>query len=165
MAKKPLNSLKKGLDVFKRQVQTKKAKLEELQRKGKLSDADEKWLDHEGNIVDEQLLLNKLEATSDYNRAMERLDNTEKILVQKLQEFAGDVSRVIGTKRKGLWLYAACGIEADIELNLVLAPEKSAVKQQKQTPEPVPVFTKKENATLAQRIKILDGTTRMAKIS
>jgi len=78
------------LDTLKRQIQTKKTKLEELQRKGKLSEVVQKWLDHEGNIVDEQLLLDKLDGASDYERAIERLDDTEKVLVRKLRALAGD---------------------------------------------------------------------------
>jgi hypothetical protein len=35
--------------------------------------ADEEWLDHEANMVDEQCILDELEAASDYERGLKRL--------------------------------------------------------------------------------------------
>lgn len=43
-----------------------------------MSEADKQWLDHEGNVVEEQVLLDKLEAASDYERAVGKLGDPEK---------------------------------------------------------------------------------------
>ena len=67
-----------------------------------MSEADKQWLDHEGNVVEEQVLLDKLEAASDYERAVGKLGDPEKALVQGLRELARDISKVIGKKRKGM---------------------------------------------------------------
>jgi len=40
-----------------------------------ISSADEHWLDHEANIVDEQRVIENLEAASDYERGLARLDD------------------------------------------------------------------------------------------
>ena len=59
----PLDVLRKGFSALKQHMENKKRELEELQwTRGKLSDADENWLDHEGNVIDELLLIEKLEA-------------------------------------------------------------------------------------------------------
>ena len=41
-----------------------------LSQKESISSADERWLDNEGNIVDEQRVLDDLEAASDYERGV-----------------------------------------------------------------------------------------------
>ena len=111
-----MDILKKGLDMLKWQVNTKKTKLEELQWKGnKLSEADTEWLDHKGNVVEEQVLLDKLEAASDYERAFGKLSDTGKALVQKLWELAGDISKVIGKKWKGMPSHFLHHIQAETE--------------------------------------------------
>jgi len=62
MVIKPLNILKKGLKTLKNQVKAKKEKLEvQLAEKKSISLQDEKWLDHDANLVDEQLVLEALE--------------------------------------------------------------------------------------------------------
>ena len=101
MARKPLDILKSGLNALKKQVFNRKTGLEaQLRSKERISEADEEWLDNEGNVVDEQRVLDALEAASDYERGLGRLSEVDKGIVQKLRELAGDVSKVIGRKRK-----------------------------------------------------------------
>ena len=66
ITKNPLSILRKGLDMLKKQVQTRKANLEaKLQQKEKLTDVDERWLGNDGNVVDKQHVLDILEVASD----------------------------------------------------------------------------------------------------
>lgn len=57
-------------------------------------------LDNEGNTVDELQVLNTLESASDYNKALEPLDEKGKTIVQKLWEWAGDLPKTVENKRK-----------------------------------------------------------------
>jgi len=67
MTPNPLNTLKKGLANFSKQI--KKRLKDELKakllRNETISSADEEWLDHEANTVDEQCILDDLEAASE----------------------------------------------------------------------------------------------------
>ncbi|KAI0248524.1 hypothetical protein BJV78DRAFT_1156442 [Lactifluus subvellereus] len=137
MASKPLEVLRKGLKVFKTRAKTKKEILQaQLAEKKSISSQDERWLDHDANLVDEQQVLEALENASDYERAFERLDGEQKGVVRKLCEAAGDPSKVIGSKRK--------------------RPERTRSQPNKKDESPAPVLAKKEDATLAQRTKTLD---------
>ena len=67
MAPKPLNTLKKGLTKFSKQIKDCKDELNaKLSQQETISSVDECWLDHEANTIDEQCVLEKLEAASDY---------------------------------------------------------------------------------------------------
>jgi hypothetical protein len=101
MASKPLEVLKKGLKILQNRVKDKKEKLQaQLAEKVSISSQDENWLDHEANLVDEQRVLDTLERASNYERGLERLDDAEKGVVRKLREVAGDLSKLVGNKRK-----------------------------------------------------------------
>jgi hypothetical protein len=68
MPKKPLDVLKKGLSKLKTSIKERKDNLLAfLNRKEKISDEDEEWLDNAGNMVDEEAVVNLLENTSDYS--------------------------------------------------------------------------------------------------
>ena len=68
MAPNPIATLKKGLVEFSKKIKARKDKLtDKLAKNEKISDDDEHWLDHEANMVDEQRVLDALEAASDYN--------------------------------------------------------------------------------------------------
>ena len=51
-------------------------------------------------MVDEQWVLDMLENASDYERGCKRLDETQKGIVRRLQEVAGDLGKVVGKKQK-----------------------------------------------------------------
>ena len=72
----------------------------QLAEKKSISSEDERWLDHEANLVDEQRVLEALEDASDYEQGFARLDGEQKGIVRKLQEAAGDLSKAVGKKRK-----------------------------------------------------------------
>ena len=57
-------------------------------------------MDHEANTVDEERVLHDLETASDDERGLERLDEDGKAIVKKLREWAGDLMKVAGSKRK-----------------------------------------------------------------
>lgn len=101
MAPKALDILKKGLSIFSKHTKERKDKLNgKLSRKETISSADEQWLDHEANTIDEQRIIDELEAASDYERELEQLDEGGRKIVNKLREWAGDVAKAIGNKRK-----------------------------------------------------------------
>ena len=101
MPLRPLEVLKKGLKTLQAQVKAKKEKLQaQLHEKKSISSLEEKWLDNEANLVDEERVLEALETASDYERGLERLDEAQKGVVRRLREVAGDLSKVVGKKRK-----------------------------------------------------------------
>lgn len=110
MPPKPLDSLKKGLAKFSKQIKDRKDELNvKLHRKETISSADEEWLDHEANTVDEQRVLDELEAASDYERGLERLGEDGKAIVMKLREWAGELVKVAGNKRRRMILFVPLG--------------------------------------------------------
>ena len=101
MTLKPLEILKKGLAKLSQKTKAKRDELKaKLSRSETISSADERWLDGDGNLVDEQRVLDTLESASDYDRGVERLDINGKAIVQKLREWAGDLAKIAGKKRK-----------------------------------------------------------------
>ena len=55
MPLKPLEVLKKGLNVLQNCIKAKKEKLQsQLAEKKSISSQEERWLDQEANLVDEQ---------------------------------------------------------------------------------------------------------------
>jgi len=155
-SKKPLDILRKGLDMLKWQVQACKANLEaKLQQKEKLTDADEHWLDNDGNVVDKQCVLEILEAASAimnedlkswmrqtgelFNSFMNLLEISVKLLAIKesigLIVFLSEIFRIA---------LSAC---------FTLGPEEPFSTKPNEKEKPDPVFTHKENASLSQRIQ------------
>jgi hypothetical protein len=68
---------------------------------GKLiSSQDEQWLDHNANLMNEQWILKALKNASDYKWGFARLDNKQWGTVRKLQEAAGNLSRIVGKNQK-----------------------------------------------------------------
>jgi hypothetical protein len=101
MALKPLEVLHKGLKILNNRVKAKKEALQaRLAERKSISSQDEHWLDHDANLVDEQQVLDALENTSDYEQGVARLGDEQKGVVRRLREAAGDLSKVVGKKRK-----------------------------------------------------------------
>ncbi|PPQ82456.1 hypothetical protein CVT25_007253 [Psilocybe cyanescens] len=65
-----------------------------------LSSSDELWLDNEANTIDEERILEVLETASNYEHGVAQLDDAGKAIVWKLREWAGDLAKVTGNKRK-----------------------------------------------------------------
>jgi hypothetical protein len=106
MAPKPLDSLKKGLAKFSKQIKACKDELQaKLLRRENILPADEEWLDHEANMVDEQHILDELKAASDYERELERLGEARKATVTRLRELAGELVKVAGNKWKCMLIF------------------------------------------------------------
>ncbi|KAG6871476.1 hypothetical protein C0995_004295 [Termitomyces sp. Mi166 len=127
MPPKPLKTLKAGLASLKQQIKVRKDTLLQcINAKETVSEVDEHWLDNNANLVNEEKVLELLETASDYECGLQRLNSQQKTLVEKLKELGGGPD------------------------------EPHKVVPQAQRKAPVPVFTQKENATLKQKIKILN---------
>ena len=101
MSLKPLDSLKKGLAKISKQIKARKDELQaKLLQRENISPADEEWLDHEANMVNEQCILDELEAASDYEQGLEWLGKARKATVTRLRELAGELVKVAGNKWK-----------------------------------------------------------------
>ena len=95
----PLEALRKGLKVLENRVKPRKEVLQArlAERKSILSQ-DKQWLNHNANLVDEQLVLEALENVSDYEQAFATLDDEKKGVVKKLYEAAGELSKIARKK-------------------------------------------------------------------
>lgn len=101
MVLKPLDVLRKGLEVITNCVKSRKDVLQaRLAERKSISSEDEQWLDHDANLVDEQRILEALENSPNYEEGLARLDGTQMGIVKKLCEAAGDLSKAVEKKRK-----------------------------------------------------------------
>ena len=102
MSSKPLETLSKGLAKLVKSVKEKRDDLNtKLSKKITISAADEEWLDNEGNTVDEQHIFDTLKAATNYEKALEQLDESGKEIVKKLRLLGGDREvTTTQTKRK-----------------------------------------------------------------
>ena len=106
MPMKPLDILKKGLDKYSKNIKHRKDEINaKLAQRETISSSNEQWLDNEGNIINEQCVMDALEFASDYEMAVGQLDEVGKAVVQRLREWAGDLPKVAGNKRKCKSLY------------------------------------------------------------
>ena len=155
MVLKILEVLQKGLKVLKTQVKSRKEALQaRLADRKSISSQDKRWLDYDANFVDEQQILEALENASDYECAFANLDDEQQGVVRKLQEAAGDLSKVIGKKRKRAYQDLFSSMAGTDQPKGTEPSHKKPVKENVHSP--MPVFTKKENATLEQRIEVLN---------
>ncbi|KIK95657.1 hypothetical protein PAXRUDRAFT_140187, partial [Paxillus rubicundulus Ve08.2h10] len=116
------------------QIQERKVKLlAELKAGRPISEVDQEWLDGDGNLIDEGWVVEALDEASYYEQGVERLDSQNKLVVQKLQKLAGGGRKSPNT--------ASVGSTKMSSHEKIKPPAKSQ---------------KKENATLAQQIEILD---------
>ena len=91
---------KKGLKKLQDQVFTHKASLEAaLKANQAISEADEEWLDHDGNLVDEEQLVHELDTALDYEAACKNLSPQDKAIVKRLIKITGPVQATKKCKR------------------------------------------------------------------
>ncbi|KIK77843.1 hypothetical protein PAXRUDRAFT_42126, partial [Paxillus rubicundulus Ve08.2h10] len=105
------------------------------------------WLDGDGNLIDEERVVETLDSASDYEQGLAQLDSWDKTVVQKLQKLAESGSRkndAPSKKRKCKASKLPCLTTSDTPTPVGKKPMKLAESR------------KKENATLKQRIEILD---------
>jgi hypothetical protein len=96
-----LNSLILGLQIIQSQVQDQKLRLMADMRAGKkLTESEEEWLDHAGNLVDEERIVELLKNASDYQKAFECLNKEDKGVVERLQALGSKGKAVISKKRQ-----------------------------------------------------------------
>ena len=168
MAPTPLDTLKKGFNRLSETINDKRRTLvAKLSRKEAISSSDADWLDQDGNTVDERRILDTLESASDYERAVEILDENGKAIVRKLRELGANMAKVAGNKRKRMVPITLCtnnDISDDIHIGSEHEKTSNTPDRKTAPAPPAPVkFTKKENATLAQRIEILDWYQKNGK--
>lgn len=98
---KPIEVLKKGLAKLHNQIRERKAKLEiELKASRPISEIDQDWLDGDGNLVNEERVVETLDNASDYEQGFNRLGLEEKSIVQKLQKLAGGQNGDVTSKKR-----------------------------------------------------------------
>jgi hypothetical protein len=100
---KPIDVLKKGLKALRKQNEARKSKIQaDLDAQKSITESDEEWLDGEGNLVDEERVIDLLENASDYDEGFAGLCETDKNVVQRLKILAGaiQVAAPLGKKRK-----------------------------------------------------------------
>ena len=69
---KPLDALKKAFSKLQNDVaRCQKDLLDHLAKKEKLTESDENWLDNKANLVDEQCVIEALDAASDFECGVE----------------------------------------------------------------------------------------------
>ncbi|KAH9005176.1 hypothetical protein EDB86DRAFT_2825485 [Lactarius hatsudake] len=133
MSLNPLKILKRGFAEFLGKIKERKdtliKKLSRVKPFPHPMSGGCHWLDHEGNTIDEECILEVLQSAPDYERAVSELDNDRKAIVRKLREWAGASDKAQIKRRQEL---------------------------KKKLTQSAPVFMKKENVTLAQWIEILD---------
>jgi hypothetical protein len=152
-----LATLKKGLSVLKDTIKKRRdGLLERLKNNDKLTVDEDTWLDQDANLVEEDAVIDKPENASDYERGFSHLNSKELGLIETLNGLAEGldqkVSAMVGNKRKSAFL--CCLLWHPRLMDSGPAERKKPEKKDK-TPA-APIFTKKENATLAQRIEILN---------
>ncbi|KAI9057991.1 hypothetical protein FKP32DRAFT_1636736, partial [Trametes sanguinea] len=153
-----LDQLKAGFKLLEEQNASRRKQLEaRLAAKGQITPEEEAWLDGDGNLVDEKQTLQVLSEAADYKAALQALSPEQKEAVARMRRVLEERSTQPGAKRKRM--FYRCFALANKYLRIIssgpVEPKTTAghVKKQAKTN---PVFERKENATLAQRIEILD---------
>jgi hypothetical protein len=151
---KPVEMLRKGLAKLRRQISDRKTSLEAaLKASQPVSEADQDWLDNEGNLIDEECVVDLLDHASDFERGLERLNSHEQSLVENLRLLAGDKTPSKKRKCMNFFNFKFCanpGPFSGPELN------PSSQSEQKDIVKPLRTGPGRENATLIQQIEILD---------
>ena len=152
-----LDILKKGLATLEKQVKERHKQLASRISTGQpISAEEEEWLDNGGNLVDEVHVVNTLGKASNYEKAYNGLEDKYKAAVLRLQKLAkGDKAAVAGNKRKCLSVILLLNMTANKHQGKETKSKEYGSTRSKEK-QATPVFVKKENATLVQRIEILD---------
>ncbi|CAK5270271.1 unnamed protein product [Mycena citricolor] len=80
-----LSVLKTTFEELQRSSALKRKNLiARLAKNKEISSEEKAWLDGDGNLVEEQVVLNKLEAASDYKRGLSCLDSTAQAVVARI---------------------------------------------------------------------------------
>lgn len=106
MMSNPLDVLKNSLAMLQRHVSAKRDVFTtHLKNQQLISEADKAWLDNgEGNLVDEECVVDLLERVPDYKQWLHQLSPQDKLVVEKLQKVTAESTNVTGRKREALAL-------------------------------------------------------------
>ncbi|KAJ7803292.1 hypothetical protein B0H14DRAFT_3884152 [Mycena olivaceomarginata] len=144
-----LEVLKQGFRALKKHISPRKEALEKrLAENESMTSDDERWLDGEGNVCDEEWALKDLETASDYERGWSRLNAAQKKGVKRLKDFAEAAQKKLAPAAA-----AKPSAKRKCPDHPIIVPAGKTPGKKKITP---PTFQKKELATLEQRIEILD---------
>ncbi|KIK78413.1 hypothetical protein PAXRUDRAFT_164099 [Paxillus rubicundulus Ve08.2h10] len=146
---KCVDMLKEGLTKLHNQIRDHKTKLEiELKAGWLISEADQDWLDGDGNLVDDERVVEALDNASDYEQGLEGLSLQDKLIVEKLQKLAGK-GRIPSNKHNYKFFRIlkcwAMGSKFIVHTGSTVNGDTVATGKK---PRPLP--EKKENATLQQ---------------
>jgi hypothetical protein len=98
-----LSDLKKGFEVYSKDIEAQKSLLLAKQKEGKLSETEESWLDNEGNTVDVQRLLDCLEEAENFESAYSALQEADKALAEKIIALASTKAKAAARKRMSIF--------------------------------------------------------------
>ena len=89
MAPKAIEIIKRGLKVLEATFALRKSQLLARRAENKsITSEDERWLDEEGNLVDEHVAVDVLEKASDFEKAIDALPEQQQAAVTRLREMA-----------------------------------------------------------------------------
>jgi hypothetical protein len=81
----PVDILRKGLLNLRKSVEERKTELQSrLADRRSISSEDERWLDGDANLVDEEQALHQLERASDYENSLSKLESPLRNAVDRL---------------------------------------------------------------------------------
>lgn len=74
-----------------------------------ISAPNKEWLDNEGNMINQQHVLDILKAASDYEQGLKRLGKDKKKIIWDLKKLEGDLPfNTAGNKSKHMLFFTCC---------------------------------------------------------
>ena len=114
MDSKLLKGLENGLKLLKNQMKERKDVIvAKLNWKEKVSSDNEKWLDNEGNTVDEDRVADVLKRAHTPERILNEMDAADKEVMRKLRKLGGDIPKLAGNQHKCKCLIVSNLVEAE----------------------------------------------------
>ena len=78
-----------------------------------MSSDNEKWLDNEGNTVDEDRVVDVLKRAHTPERILNKMDAADKEVMRKLRKLGGDIPKLAGNQHKCKCLIVSNLVEAE----------------------------------------------------
>ena len=104
MAPKAIELLKRGLNILEATFASRKSQLLARRADNKsITSEDERWLDEEGNLIEEHVAVDALENAPNFDKAVKVLLETQQAAVNRLRGIALKEEKPTGGKRKRTW--------------------------------------------------------------
>ncbi|TFK21349.1 hypothetical protein FA15DRAFT_707319 [Coprinopsis marcescibilis] len=101
MSSNLLSMLQKGLKALRKHVEShRNTILNKIKHKAVVPSEDEAWLDHEGNMVDKEWMLDLLERAKTPDGVFNELNDADKMLAEELRKLGEPGATVAGNWRK-----------------------------------------------------------------